>query len=98
MTEQDPKIVSFLLNAAPPERDPVFRLRVLEGREKRMFRRRLFTMSAGLILIGLVAAFGVGIGGGAPVIKGLLTVAAAFCSAWLAFRGHLRQILRRSSL
>ena len=50
---------------APPARDPVFRLRVLERREQRQFQRRSFTMLAGALVIILVSTFGVSIGGGA---------------------------------
>lgn len=93
--DRDDRIVQFLREAAPPARDPVFRLRVLERREQRQFQRRLFTMLAGLLVILLVSTFAIGMGGGSLKATGALVVGAALASAYLAFRGRLLRILRR---
>ena len=94
MNEQhDDRIVELLQRAAPPARDAVFRLRVLERREQRQFQRRLYIMLAGVIAIILVSTFAMSLGGGfletsAPVI------CVAVASTCLAFRQNLTRILR----
>src|SRR5262245_7495535 len=90
---QDDRIMELLQRAAPPARDPVFRLRVLERREQRQFQRRLYIMLAGVISIILVATFVMSLGGGtletsAPV------VGVAVVTTCLAFRQSLMRILR----
>jgi hypothetical protein len=95
---QDQRIADLLRAAAPPARDPVFRLSVLELREQRLFQRRLFTMLAGVLVIVLAAAFALRIGGGALVPTGAMAAVAALASAYLAFRGRLLEILRRFSI
>ena len=96
--DRDGRIVEFLREQAPPARDSVFRVRVLERREHRQFQRRLFTMLAAALVIILVAAFGVSIGGAALETTGALVVGATLASAYVAFRGRLLWILRRFSL
>jgi hypothetical protein len=93
----DQRIVDLLRQDAPPARDPVFRLRVLERREHRRFQQRLFTMLAGALMILLVSAFAVGIGGGALRTTGAMVVGAALATAYAAFQGRLPRILRRFS-
>ena len=95
--DRDRRIGNLLRADAPPARDPVFRLRVLERREQRQFQRTLFTILAGALVIVLVSALGIGIGGGALEATGSLVVGAALASAWLAFRGRLLRVLRRFS-
>ena len=96
--DRDDRMVEFLRQAAPPARDPVFRLRVLERRERRQFRRQLFTMLAGLLVILLAATFASGMGKGALKTTGALVVATALASAYLAFRGRVLGTLRRFSI
>jgi len=96
--ERDERIVNLLRAGAPPERDPVFRLRVLERREQRQFQRQLFTMLAGLVVILVVSIFATGTGAGSLKATGLLAVGIAFATAYLAFRGRFLRILRRFSL
>src|SRR2546423_1330478 len=96
--DRDERIVEFLHADAPPARDPVFRLKVLERREQRQFQRQLFTMLAGALVIILVSVFAIGLGGRALVTTGALVVGAALASASLAFRGRLLWILRRFSI
>jgi hypothetical protein len=97
--DQDNRIVDLLREAAPPARDPMFRLKVLERREHRQFQRRSFTMLAGALVIILVSTFAINIGGRALETTGsLAVVGAALASGYLAFRGRLLGILRRFSI
>jgi hypothetical protein len=96
--DRDDRIGQFLREQAPPARDPVFRLRVLERREQRQFQRRSLTMLAAVLVIILVATFGIRIGGGALETTGALVVGTALAGAYLAFRGRFLRILRRFSI
>ncbi len=96
--DRDDRIAHLLNAAAPPARDPLFRLRVMELRERRQFQRRSYTMLAAALLILLLATFGVRKGGQALETTGALIVFAALVSGYLAFRGRVLQTLRRFSL
>jgi hypothetical protein len=96
--DQDFRITGLLKADAPPPRDPVFRVSVLERREQKRFQRRLYTMLAGALVILLVATLAVNIRAGALGTMGVLAVGAALASAYVAFRGFLPQILRRFSI
>lgn len=50
----DSKLGALLLADAPPERDPMFRIRVLERRERERYGRRLRGLLAGASLVLLV--------------------------------------------
>ena len=96
--DRDDRIVELLRADAPPARDPVFRVSVLERREQRRFQRRLYTMLAGALVILLVLTFAISMGAGTLGTMGALAVVAALGSAYLAFRSNLPQILRRFSI
>ncbi|MBZ5578406.1 MAG: hypothetical protein LAP40_17725 [Acidobacteriia bacterium] len=96
--DRDNRLVELLRADAPPERDPVFRLKVLERREQRQFQRRLLTMLAGMLVILVGMGFAISLGNGALAPTGALIVGAALVSGYLAFRGQVRRILGRFSL
>jgi hypothetical protein len=55
--EQDERLTRILLRDAPPERDPLFRLEVLERRERQRFRRSVLLLVVGvLVILGTLAA------------------------------------------
>jgi hypothetical protein len=92
--EQDRSIAELLSKAAPLARDPVFRLRVLELRERRQFQRRLYIMLAGSIAMISVSILAITLGGGALETTGAPVIGVAVASACLAFRHNLTRILR----
>jgi hypothetical protein len=54
-TETDERIASLLKAGAPPQRDPAFRLAVLERRERWRFRKQVLSIAfAALLLIAIV--------------------------------------------
>lgn len=96
---RDDRIVEFLRAGAPPERDPMFRLEVLERRERRQLRRRAFTLLAAMLAILAVSISPTRIGGGSGLLAREAVVAGtALAGGYLAFRGQLLQILRRLTL
>jgi hypothetical protein len=96
--DQDKRIADLLSQNAPPARDPMFRIKVLELREQRQFQRRSFIMLAGVLVIILASIFAVSIGTGALKMMGALVVGAALGTGYLAFRGRILHILRHFSL
>jgi hypothetical protein len=99
MTEdKDQRIADLLRAVAPPARDPLFRIKVLERREHRQFQRRLFAMIVGVVVIILVATISISFGRGSMETAGVLAVGTALACSYLAFRGRVLRILRRFSL
>ena len=96
--DKDQRIADLLRADAPPARDPLFRLKVLERREHRQFRQRSFTMFAGVLVIILVSTISISFERGSMETAGVLAIGTALASSYLAFRGRLLQILRRFSL
>jgi hypothetical protein len=96
--DRDQRIVDLLREYAPPARDPLFRLKVLERRERRQFQRRSFTMLAGALVIILISTLAVSSEGGSLETTGALAVGTALASGYLAFRGSLLRIFRRFSI
>jgi len=95
---QDLRIVDLFKAHAPPRRDAVFRISVLERREHRGFQQRIFAMFAGALAIMLVSAFAIRIGAAELGTMGTLVIGAALASSYFAFRRGLPQILRRYSI
>jgi hypothetical protein len=96
--DKDQRIANLLRADAPPAHDPMFRIKVLERRERRQFQRRLFAMIAGAVVIILVSMSSISFARGSMETAGALAVGTALASSSLAFRGRLLRILRRFSL
>lgn len=82
MTSADSRITAALQHDAPPPRDPAFRLRVLERRERQQFRRRALLFLAVLAVVAATTALAITAGGrayqaGAGLLFALLLVTAA---------------------
>ena len=57
-TDSDARITSFLNEKAPPTRDPLFRLKVLERRERQRFQRRMATIACSAVVLIAIAWLG----------------------------------------
>ncbi len=84
--DKDNRVADLLSQNAPPARDPMFRIKVLELREQRQFQRRSFIMLAGALVIVLVSILALSMGAAALKTTGILVVGAALATAYLAFR------------
>ena len=93
--QQDPRIAELLQQAAPPARDPLFRVRVLERREQREFRHRLYIIVTGGLAILLISGLAIGTGGRALEMTGVPVASIALATTCLAFRKRLAQIVRQ---
>ena len=62
--EKDEQLTQLLLRNVP-SRDPLFRVKVLERRERRRFQRNVLQLLLAGVVIALALAVGVSVGGGA---------------------------------
>src|SRR5262245_44759249 len=78
----DKQLGQLLQRLAPPERDPLFRIKVLERRERREFRRRVALLFAAGAVAVVAYAIAATVGGTSPVARGLgLTVTGVVAAA-----------------
>jgi hypothetical protein len=91
--QQDPRIVAMFQQAAPPARDALFRIQVLERRERREFQGRMLTITLGGGAILLLALAAILRGETDLDMTGVLVAAGTLACACWAFRRSLR-ILR----
>ena len=75
MTNIDERITTALQHDAPPPRDPVFRIQLLERRERQRFRRRTQQALAGGAAVLIVSALTVSAGSMAYVAGSALLFA-----------------------
>jgi hypothetical protein len=99
VTNTDQRLTTALLQAAPPARDPAFRLQVLERRERQRFRRHALSAvaaAAATVLISVMMLLAVG--GGRVYTAGsvmLFAIVLVTAGAYLPVFGRL---MRRVSL
>lgn len=91
----DERLGRLLREDAPPERDPMFRIHVLERREQRRFRQRSLTLVAGAVALGLFPAIFLALAAN-PLTAALVGVfsLALIAAALFSVRGVL-QVMRR---
>src|SRR5690606_32873784 len=88
-------LASLLRDDAPSERDPLFRVAVLERVERARFRlrrRRLLTLALTLVVI---ASSGLAAGGGVRDAAGVLLVGAAVLTVYFVLLPAAAQVLAR---
>jgi O-antigen/teichoic acid export membrane protein len=91
--DTDDRLGRLLREDAPPERDPLFRIRLLERREHRRFRQRSLALLVGAAVLTVIPAITLALMDN-PIAAG---VAAVFCVALLgaglaSFRGLLQAV------
>ncbi len=79
--DDDDQVNHLLRNLAPPERDPLFRIRVLERRERRQFVRRVALLVGAGVIAGVAYAFAIAGSGTNEVAHGLGLAVAAVVAA-----------------
>lgn len=91
----DDRLTVLLQESAPPARDPLFRLQVIERRERARFRRRAAALLAAAFALALVAGVMVP-AAGLPVAwgAGLLLPAGALALAMTPAGPAARALLR----
>lgn len=93
---QDPgrKLGALLREGGVPERDPLFRIRVLERRERQQFRRRAWLLRAALTVLVVLPAIGFALGS-KLLVAGLIAVFGGACIAAGVFSARGVRVLWR---
>jgi len=96
MTEDaDERIGELLRSDAPGALDPLFRLSVMERRERKRFRNRSLQVLAGGLAVVVVAMVGMAIGGQALDAAGFLVFTGLAGVVYFRRPPQIEQILRR---
>ena len=96
MMNIDDRITAALQHDAPPPRDPVFRIQLLERRERQRFRRRTQQAVAGGAAVLIVSALTVSAGSMAYVAGSVLLFALVLVTGAVAMPEFGRLIRRLS--
>lgn len=98
MTNADQRITAALQHDAPPPRDPVFRLQVLERRERQRFRRRgLHALTAGAA-VAVVSALTVRASGEAYTAGSVLLFALVLITGAVVYLPEFGRLIRRLTI
>ena len=98
MTNVEDRITTALRHDEPPLRDPVFRLQVLERRERQGFRRRANHAAAAGAGVALVSALTVTAGDEAYTAGSLLLFALALVTGVVVVVPEFARLIRRLSI
>jgi hypothetical protein len=94
MTNADERITTALQHNAPPPRDPVFRLQMLERRERQQFRRRAVTALTSAGAVAITSALAVRAGGEAYTAGSVLLFALVLITAVVIHMPEFGRLLR----
>ncbi len=88
MDEKDERITRLLQQMAPAPRDPLFRIRVLERRERQSYRNRVL----GIVLMVSAVLIASAVTDGLPR---QIVLGAGLAAAVVVYAAAMRQMLRR---
>jgi hypothetical protein len=88
----DERLGRLLREDAPPERDALFRIRLLERREHQRFRHRSLVLLAGAVVLAVIPAIAFTVAN--PLVAGLIAVfsAALIAAGLFSVRGVLQAV------
>jgi hypothetical protein len=95
MTHADERIATALQHDAPPPRDPIFRLQVLERRERQQFRHRALQGLAALATVGGVSTLTAAAGGEGYIAGSVLLFALALVMAAVVYLPVFGRLVRQ---
>jgi hypothetical protein len=96
MTEDANERIGELLHSdAPAAHDPMFRLSVMERRERKRFRNRSLMVLAGGVVVAVVVVAAMAIGGQALDAAGFLALTGLAAVVYFRRPPQIEQILRR---
>jgi hypothetical protein len=98
MTNADQRITEALQLDAPPLRDPVFRLQVLERRERQRFRRRALHALAAGAAVAVVSALTMSASGEAYTAGSVLLFALALITGAVVYLPEFGRLIRRLTI
>jgi hypothetical protein len=83
--QEDDQLTRLLRHHEPPARDPLFRIRVLERRERKRFRQELSLIIGAVVAATAIAAFGVNAGGALEVVARVALLGIAVTTAAVGY-------------
>ena len=98
MTNIDERITAALQHDAPPPRDPVFRIRLLERREHERFRRRVQQALAAGAAVVAISALTLRAGSEAYTAGGVLLFALVLVTGAVVYVPEFGRLIRRLSM
>jgi len=98
MTNPDERITAALRHDAPAPRDPVFRLQVLERRERQRFRRRAWGSLAATVAVAVLSALTATAGGEAYTAGSVLLFALVLITVAVVYLPGFERLIRRLSV
>jgi hypothetical protein len=87
--QEDESLTKLLRRHEPPARDPLFRVQVLERRERRRFRKQLWMVLSAVVVVATIAAVGAYAGG---ALEGAARVALFGIAAGTASVAYARAV------
>lgn len=91
----DERIGELLRQDAPPERDPAFRIGVLERRERKRFLRQSLMLGGFGLILAVIALVGIAIGGDAAIGAIVLVIVIAIGAAYLRYEPIITRVIER---
>jgi hypothetical protein len=93
--ERDAHLTRLLNRLAPPAQDPLFRVRVMERRQRESFRRQVVRMAGALGVGVLAAAVGNVLGDSTNEVPRIVGLAVALGAGLTVYALALRSVVRR---
>jgi hypothetical protein len=94
-TDVETALANLLRGGAPNERDPLFRVAVLERLERARFKQRRRALLTLALALGVIASFGLMGGGAARDAAGVLLIGAALMTVYFVLLPAAAQALAR---
>lgn len=95
MNDTDENLTRLLNRLAPPARDPLFRVQVMERKERQLFRRRLAWVLGALALMVVATVVGMTAGGGANEMARFMALGVGIGAGVMVYVLALRHVIRR---
>jgi hypothetical protein len=92
---EDERLGALLRQDAPPAPDPMFRMKVLERREKMRFRRHSLLLAALALALAVVAWVGISAGGETAETTVALVFGIALAVGYVLYRPAVTRLLQR---
>ena len=92
---EDERLGALLRQDAPPALDPMFRMKVLERREKMRFRRHSLLLAALALALAVVAWIGISAGGETAETTVALVFGIALAVGYVLYRPAVTRLLQR---
>jgi hypothetical protein len=95
MSDNDEHLTRLLNRLAPPARDPLFRVQLMERKERERFRRSVVQLVS-VLVVGLVAAgVGMTVGGGSNEMARFIALGIGVGAGVMVYALALKQLFRR---